>query len=78
MVSIKLADMYEAMDFFHKHCTVIEESIFFATIDLFNLDVDVMFYDTTTDSLPLDEADAYDTETQGKGFRKFIPIQGHL
>ena len=31
---LKLADMYEAMDLFHKHCNAIEQSIFFATADL--------------------------------------------
>ncbi len=72
---LKLADMYEAMDLFHKHCVAIEESIFFATADLFNLDVDVVFYDTTTASFTLDEADADDTETQEKGFRKFGPAK---
>ena len=72
---LKLADMYEAMDLFHKHCVEIEESIFFATADLFNLDVDVVFYDTTTASFTLDEADADDTETQEKGFRKFGPAK---
>jgi hypothetical protein len=61
--------MYEAMDVFHKHCAEIEQRIFFATADLFNLDV--VFYDTTTASFTLDEADADDDETPQAGLRKF-------
>jgi hypothetical protein len=68
---LKLADMYEAMDVFHKHCAEIEQRIFFATADLFNLDVDVVFYDTTTASFTLDEADTDDDETSQTGLRKF-------
>ncbi len=68
---LKLADMYEAMDLFHKHCNAIEQSIFFATADLLNLDVDVVFYDTTTASFTLDEADGDDDETQQAGLRQF-------
>ncbi len=68
---LKLADMYEAMDLFHQRCAEIEQSIFFATADLFNLDVDVVFYDTTTASFTLDEADGDDDETAQAGLRKF-------
>ena len=68
---LKLADMYEAMDLFHKHCAEIEQRIFFATADLFNLDVDVVFYDTTTASFTLDEADA------GEDLRRILPIALH-
>jgi transposase len=39
--------------------------------DLFNLDVDVVFYDTTTASFTLDEADVDDDETSQTGLRKF-------
>ena len=59
---LKLADRYEAMNLFYKHCGEIEQSIFFATADLFNLDVDVVFYDTTTASFTLDAADADETQ----------------
>jgi hypothetical protein len=68
---LKLADRHEAMDVFHKHCSEIEQRIFFATADLFNLDVDVVFYDTTTASFTLDEADVDDDETPQAGLRKF-------
>ncbi len=54
---LKLAQMYEAMDLFHKHSAAIEERVFFETADLFNLDVDVVFYDTTTASFSIDDED---------------------
>jgi hypothetical protein len=46
---VKLAEMYEVMDVSHKHCAEIEQRIFFATADLFNLDVD-------DDTLTLEDA----------------------
>jgi hypothetical protein len=54
---LKLAQMYEAMDLFHKHSAAIEERVFFETANLFNLDVDVIFYDTTTASFSIDDED---------------------
>ena len=54
---LKLRQMYEAMDLFHRHAEKIEETIFFKTADLFNRDVDLIFYDTTTASFSIDYAD---------------------
>jgi hypothetical protein len=50
---LKLAQMYEAMDLLHQHSATIEERVFFETANLFNLEVDVVFYDTTTATFPL-------------------------
>jgi transposase len=47
----------------------VENAVFFHIANLFNLVVDVIFYDTTTASFSIDEADQ-DTET-GAGFRKY-------
>lgn len=63
---LKLAHMYEAMDLFHEHAAEIEEAVFFKTADLLNLEVDVVFYDTTTASFSIDDADCGET-----GMRKF-------
>jgi transposase len=49
--------MYEAMDLFHRHASAVEESVFFETASLLNLEVDLVFYDTTTCSFAIDEAD---------------------
>ncbi len=54
---LKLAHMYEAMDILHNHISEIEEGIFFNTANLFNLEVDLIFYDTTTASFSVDYED---------------------
>ncbi len=54
---VKLDHLYEAMDFLYEHAEEVEREVFHATADLFNLDVDVVFFDTTTVSFMIDEAD---------------------
>jgi len=54
---LKLDHMYEAMDLLHKHSAQVEENVFFHTANLFNLDVDLIFYDTTTASFSIDMED---------------------
>lgn len=54
---LKLDHMYEAMDILQKHSNDIEKAVFFSVADLFNLEVDVVFYDTTTASFTVDEED---------------------
>lgn len=61
---LKLAQMYEAMDQFYEHAAEIEETVFFRTADLFNLEVDVVFYDTTTASFTIDYEDDDDGEDE--------------
>ena len=67
--TLKLYQMYEAMDLLHWNMAEVENAVFFHTANLFNLVVDVIFYDTTTASFSIDEEDE-DTET-GPGFRKY-------
>jgi len=70
--SLKLEQMYEAMDLFYEHAAEVEKHIFFQTANLFNLQVDLIFYDTTTASFSIDDED----ETEG-GVRKFgYPKEG--
>jgi len=54
---LKLRHMYEAMDFLHEHADEVEETIFYKVADLFNLEVDLIFYDTTTASFHIDQED---------------------
>ena len=54
---IKLGQMYEAMDLLHWHIRKVEDTVFFQTANLFNLVVDLIFYDTTTASFSIDEED---------------------
>jgi len=59
--------MYEAMDFLHKHIDAVEEAVFFQTADLFNLSVDLIFYDTTTASFAID----YEDDSEESGLRQY-------
>ena len=68
--SLKLEQMYEAMDLLYDHRQQIEKNIFFHTADLFNLQVDLIFYDTTTASFSIDYEDE-DFDEPGSGLRKF-------
>jgi hypothetical protein len=57
---LKLKHMYEAMDVFHAHAAEIEKAVFLETANLFNLSVDLIFYDTTTASFHVDQEDSPD------------------
>jgi len=54
---LKLEQMYEAMDVLYEHSAEVEKEIFFQTANLFNLKVDIIFYDTTTASFSIDQED---------------------
>ena len=59
---LKLDHMYEAMDFLHANIDQVEETVFYNTANLFNLDVDLIFYDTTTASFAIDYEDEDDED----------------
>ena len=63
---LKLRHMYETMDLLHAHAEQVEKTVFFQVADLFNLEVDLIFYDTTTASFHVDQED-----DEGAGLRKF-------
>lgn len=63
---IKLDQMYRAMDALHEQASAIEEAVFFETADLLNLEVDLVFYDTTSCSFSIDDAD-----DESEGIRMF-------
>ncbi len=67
---LKLDHMYEAMDLLHEHAAEIEKSVFFHTANLFNLTVDLIFYDTTTASFHVDREDDGDRHANAT-MRKF-------
>ena len=54
---LKLEQMYEAMDLLYDHAEEVEKHIFFQTANLFNLKVDLIFYDTTTANFSIDHED---------------------
>jgi transposase len=65
-----LRQMYEAMDFLYAEASAVEEAVFFHTADLLNLDVDLVFYDTTTASFSVDEEDEESEELE-RGLRQW-------
>ena len=54
---ISLQHLYRAMDFLLEHEDVLQKEIFFATADLFHLEVDLLFFDTSTIYVERDEED---------------------
>lgn len=54
---LKLDHMYGAMDLLQRHAAQVEETVFFQVADLLNLEVDIIFYDTTTCRFSIDFAD---------------------
>jgi hypothetical protein len=60
---LDLHHLYRSMDFFEKHKEQIEEDLYFSVADLFNVDVELVFYDTTTLHFEIDEEDADGAES---------------
>ena len=52
-----LHHLYRAMDFLEAHKEALEEGLYFRMADLLNLDVEVVFYDTTSLHFESDEED---------------------
>lgn len=55
--ALQLHQLYRAMDFLEANKAPIEREIFFRVADLCNLDVEVIFYDTTSLHFEVDEED---------------------
>jgi hypothetical protein len=54
---LELHHLYGALDFLEAHIAEIERQVYFRTADLINLDVDIIFYDTTSLHFEIDEED---------------------
>jgi transposase len=74
--TLQLQHLYRAMDFLEDHKVEVEKSVYFATADLMNADVDLVFYDTTSLHFEVDEEDE---EPLPKGKRNYPPLRkrGH-
>lgn len=68
---LKLRHMYEAMDLLHANIEEVEKTVFFNTANLFNLEVDLIFYDTTTASFHVDYEDDDSDPDSNTILRKF-------
>lgn len=54
---LKLQHLYRGMDFLEANKEAIEKAIYFRMADLLNLDVEIVFYDTTSLHFEIDEPD---------------------
>ena len=64
---LELHQLYRAMDFLEANKEAIEQAIFYRVADLLNLDVEVIFYDTTSLHFEIDEEDEGDQNGQVHG-----------
>jgi hypothetical protein len=55
--ALALEHLYRALDFLLRHIASLEQELFFRTADLFNADVDLIFWDTTTLYCEIDDED---------------------
>lgn len=69
---LELHHLYLAMDLLAEEKERLEEAVFFRVADLLSLDVDLLFYDTTSVYFEIDEEDA-----EGEGPRKWGHSKDH-
>jgi transposase len=77
---LELHHLYRAMDFLEAHKDEIEQAVFFRTADLLNVDVDLIFYDTTSLHFEIDEEDDERVEgSEAAGGKQYEPLRrrGH-
>jgi transposase len=55
--SISVHQFYRSMDFLLEHDTAIQESVFFSVANLLNLEVDLIYFDTTSTYFEIDDPD---------------------
>jgi hypothetical protein len=65
---LSLENLYRAMDFLMEDVEAFEREVFFRTADLFRLDVDLVFWDTTTVWFEVDEEDAFEGVRYGRRY----------
>jgi hypothetical protein len=79
--ALDLQHLYRAMDFLERNKDGIEQEVFFATSDLLKLDVDLIFYDTTSLHFELDEPDTAPddsgvvTGSKAAGAKQYAPVR---
>jgi hypothetical protein len=65
---LALDQLYRALDLLAEHGDAIEAEVFWHSVDLFKLDVDLVFYDATTAWFECDEEDGASHEWRGLTF----------
>ena len=65
---LSLGQLYRALDLLAEHGDTIEAEVFWASVDLFKLDVDLVFYDATTAWFECDDEDVAPERWRGLTF----------
>jgi hypothetical protein len=65
--ALALHQLYRAMDFLEANKDAIEQAIFYQVADLLSLDVDIIFYDTTSLHFEIDDEDQGNADGQVRG-----------
>ncbi|MCB1470998.1 MAG: IS1634 family transposase, partial [Rhizobiaceae bacterium] len=73
---LALGQLYRALDLLAEHGDAIECQVFWNSVDLFKLDVDLVFYDATTAWFETDEEDVASHEWRGLQFEP-LRKRGH-
>jgi hypothetical protein len=71
-----LYQLYRALDVLAEHGDAVEQAVFWRAVDLFKLDVDLVFYDGTTAWFECDEEDVASHEWRGLTFEP-LRKRGH-
>ena len=66
--NLKLGQLYRALDVLAEHGDAIEADLFWRSVELFDLDVDLVFYDATTAWFETDDEDVATHEWRGLTF----------
>jgi hypothetical protein len=73
---LTLSQLYRALDVLAEHGDAIEQEVFWHSVDLFKLDVDLVFYDATTAWFECDEEDVTPESWRGLTFEP-LRKRGH-
>jgi transposase len=73
---LSLGQLYRALDVLAEHGDAIESEVFWKSVDLFKLDVDLVFYDATTAWFETDEEDVASHTWRGLSFEP-LRKRGH-
>ena len=73
--SIAVDQLYRALDFLAVWSDEIERDVFLKAADLLRLDVDLIFYDTTTAYFEIDEPDEFAEQYAGKLYAPLRPAR---
>jgi len=66
--NLSLGQLYRALDILAEHGDAIEQEVFWHSVDLFKLDVDLIFYDATTAWFECDQEDVAPASWRGLTF----------